>query len=94
MAHLAGQVEEHVLALHQVLHAVPAHVGDVDADLVLVAGEVEEVAAVVRQQAVDRRHLRPEVGERAAQVRADEAEAAGDQDPAPAVEVAVVALTA
>ena len=75
VAHLAGQVEQHLLAAHQVLHAVAAHVGDVDADLVLVAVEVEQVAAVVGQQAVDRGHLRAQVGERAAQVRADEAEA-------------------
>ena len=75
VAHLAGQVEEHLLAADQVLHPVPAHVGDVDADLVLVAVEVEEVAPVVGQQAVDRRHPRPEVGEGAAEVRADEAEA-------------------
>ena len=31
VADLAGEVEEHVLAAHQVLHAVAAHVRDVDA---------------------------------------------------------------
>ena len=52
------------------------------ADLVLVAVEVEEVAAVVGQQAVDGDDVRAEVGERAAEVRADEAEPAGDEDAA------------
>ena len=69
VADLAGQVEQHLLAAHQVLHAVAAHVGDVDADLVLVAVEVEEVAPVVGQQAVDRGHARAQVGEGAAEVR-------------------------
>ncbi len=90
VAHLAGEVEQHVLAAHEVLHAVAADVGDVDADLVLVAVEVEEVPAVVGQQAVDGDDVRAEVGEGAAEVRADEAQAAGDEDAAPAVEVAVV----
>ena len=91
VAHLAGEVEEHLLPAHEVLHAVPAHVGDVDADLVLVAGEVEQVAAVVGQQAVDRGHVRADVRERPAQVRADEAEPAGDEHAAALVELAVVA---
>ena len=94
MAHLAGQVEQHLLAAHQVVHGVAAHVGDVDADLVLVAGEVEEVAAVVGEQAVHGQHLRPEVGQGAAEVGADEPERAGDHDLPAAVEVEVVHLRA
>src|SRR5262249_20214324 len=72
---------------HQVLHAVAAHVRDVDADLRLVAVEVEEVASVVREQAVHREHGRAQVGEATAEVATDEAQPARDQDLAPAVEV-------
>ena len=54
VAGLAGQVEQVVLPLHEVAHAVlVAHVGDIDADAVLDAGDVEEVAAVFGDQAVD-----------------------------------------
>jgi hypothetical protein len=94
VAHLSGQVEQHLLASHQELHPVPAHVGDVDADLVLVAVEVEEISPVVGQQAVHRRHSSAQVGEGTAEVRPDEAEASGDEHPAPTVEGAVVAHTA
>ena len=79
VAHLPGQVEQHLLALHQVLHAVAAHVRDVDADLPLVAGQVEEVPPVIRDQAVHRQHLRPQVGQGAAEVAPDEAQAPENQ---------------
>ena len=94
VADLPGQVEEHVLAPHQVAHPVPAHVGDVDLHPVLVAREVEEVAAVVGQQAVHGQHPGPQVGQAPAEVAPDEAEAARDQDLPSPVEVPVVAAHA
>ena len=56
-----------------------AHVGDVHAHAVLDPGDVVQVAAVLRDQRVDERHVRAGVDELAREVRADEAEAAGDQ---------------
>ena len=90
VAHLAGEVEQHLLPADQVLHGVAPHVGDVDPDLVLVAGEVEEVAAVVGQQAVHGQDVGAEVGEGAAEVRADEPQRAGDHHLPPAIEVEVI----
>ena len=77
VAGLPGQVEQIVLALHQIVHAVlVAHIGDVDPHPVLDAGDVEQVAAVFRDQAVHQGDLRPQLDQPAGQVRADEAEAA------------------
>ena len=60
MAGLAGQVEEIVLPLHQVVHAVGvAHVGDVDPHPVLDAGDVEQIAAIFRDQAVHQGDISP-----------------------------------
>lgn len=83
MAGLAGQVEKDVLALHQVLHAVLIpHVGDVDPHPVLDTGDVEQVTAVLGDQAVHQGHLRALVHQPAGQVGADEAQPAGDKNPA------------
>ena len=72
VAGLPGQVEEIVLALHQVVHAVRvAHIGDVDPHPVLDAGDVEQVAAVFRDQAVHQGDLRPELDQPPGQVRVE-----------------------
>ena len=90
VADLAGEVEDHVLPAHQIVHrALLADVGDVDADAILDAADVEQVAAVLGDQRVDEQHARAEVDELAGEVAADEAEAAGDHHAAIAVERAV-----
>ena len=59
VAGLAGEIEEVILAPHQVSEAVfVAHVGDVDAHVIFDAGDVEQVAAVFGNEAVDERDLR------------------------------------
>ena len=66
-------------------------VGDVDADAIGDAVDVEQVAAVVGDQRVDEQDVGAEVDELAREVAADEAEPAGDHHAAAAVELAVVA---
>ena len=81
VARLPREVEQVVLALNQVLQAVlVADVGDVHADLVLDPRDVVEVAAVLGDQRVDENDAATRLDEHARQVRADEAEPAGDQD--------------
>ena len=95
VADLSGEVEDHLAAPHQVVHRrALAHVGDVDAQAVFDAGDVEEVAAVVGQQRIDDQDVGAELDQRARQVDADEAEPAGDEDAAPAIELAVVLVMA
>ena len=80
MARLAREVEEHVLPLHEVPEAVfVANVGDVDPNDLLEAVDVVEIPSVFRNQGVDQNHLRVGVCERSREVRADEAEATGDE---------------
>ena len=64
-------------------------VGDVDADAILDAVDVEEIAAVVGNQRVDDQDARAERDELAREVAADEAEPAGDQHRAIAIELAI-----
>ena len=91
VAHLAGEVEDDVAVAHEVVHrALLADVGDVDADAIGDAVDVEQVAAVVGDQRVDEQHVGAELDEPAREVAADEAEAAGDHHAAAAVELAVV----
>ena len=66
-----------------------ADVGDVDADAVLDAVDVEQVAAVVGDQRIDEQDVGAERDQRAREVAADEAEAAGDHHAAAAVELEV-----
>ena len=68
VADLPGEVEDHLAVLHQRVHRrLVAHVGDVDADAVLDAVDVEPVAAVVRDSASRRsgRRRRPRPAARA-----------------------------
>jgi hypothetical protein len=79
VAGLPGQVEEIILPLHQVAHAVGvAHIGYVDPHPVLDAGDVEQVAAVFWDHAVHHSDVRTQVHQTAGRVGADEAQAAGD----------------
>ena len=87
---MPGQVEDHVGARHERVHGMRiAHVGDVDLHQVLDAGDVEAVAAVVGNERIDQQHARSQVYQAVRQIRADEAEPAGDDDAAVAVEVKV-----
>ena len=90
VAHLAGEVEDHIAPLHEIAHrrGLP-HVGDVDAQARFEAGDVREVAAVVGNERVDEQDVGAEVDERVRQVRTDEAEATGDEHAAAAIELAV-----
>ena len=91
VADLPGQVEDDLAVPHEVVHRGRlAHVGDVDADAILDAGDVVEVAAVVGDQRVDEQHVGAELDQRVREVAADEAEAAGDHHAAAAVELARV----
>ncbi len=66
MTGLAGKVEDERLSLDQVAETMfIAHVADVDADAVLVPGEIESVAAVFRDQRVEHCDPRAVVGEAA-----------------------------
>ena len=91
VADLAGQIEDHVLPAHQIVHRrLLADVGDVDAQPVFEAADVEQIAAVVVDQRVDDQDARAEVDELPREVAADEAEAAGDHHRTIAIEPAVV----
>lgn len=79
VTHLAREIEDHVLALDQVFHGMAAHVGDVDAHLVLVAIEVEQVPAIIGKEQIDRGHPHAQVGEPAAEIGPDETQAPRDQ---------------
>src|SRR3546814_18184991 len=72
VADLSCEVEEDVLAPHQVLHSIRVtHVRDVDLDLRLDSVDVEEVPAIVREERIDEEHLRSEGQERAGEVAPD-----------------------
>ena len=91
VAHLAREVEDDVAIAHEIVHRrLLADVGDVDVHAIGDAVDVEEVAAVVGDQRVDEQDVRAEIDERAREVAADEAEAAGDHHLAAAIELAVV----
>ena len=90
VADLAREVKDQFLALHQVVETVRVpDIGDVDAEPLLVAADVVKVAAVVRDHRVHQQHLGVEVNQPPRQVAADEPEAARDQHPPAAIEVAV-----
>ncbi len=91
VAHLSGQVEDHRPVAHEVVHrALLADVCHVHPHPRLDAANVEEIAAVVRDHRVDQQDLRPEVGQLAREVAADEAQAPGDHHLAAAVEGSVI----
>ena len=57
------------------------HVRDIDVDSTGEFRHVEQVPAVLRNEAVNERDVGPVVHESAGKVGADEAEPTGDQDP-------------
>ena len=75
----------------QVIHrARLAHVGDIDAHAVFDIRDIEQVAAVVRNQGIDDEHTCAELDELMRECAADETKPAGDHDAAVAIEGAVV----
>jgi hypothetical protein len=59
VANLPGQIEDEVLPLHQIAQPMlVAHVGDVDPQPIFEAVDVEDVAAVLRDQRIEDQHLR------------------------------------
>ncbi len=84
VAGLPREVEEIILAAHQVAEAIDIpHVSDVDPHARFNAAEVKEVAPVFRDERVDHKHLSTQAHEPVRQRRADEAQPAGDDDLAP-----------
>ena len=80
VARLAGEVEDHVAPAHERPQAVLVpDVRDVDVHAVVDPGDVVPAAAVLRDERVDEADVRARRHERVREVRADEAEAAGDQ---------------
>jgi hypothetical protein len=91
---LAGQVEQKILALHQIIHRILiAHIGDIDLDAILNAGDIAQIAAVDRDQRIDQRGARAQLNQPARQHRADEAKAAGDQHACIVESVCVIVHT-
>lgn len=81
VAGLARQIEQDILSLDQMLEAVfVAHIGDVDAHAVGNGGDIEEVATVFRDEAVDEGHLCAQLDQTVGEVGADEAQPASDED--------------
>jgi hypothetical protein len=88
VAHLPGEVEDHLAVLHEVIHrARLPDVGDVDLDAILDAGDVEQIAAILGDQRVDEQDIGAERGEAVREVAADEPESARDHHLAPAIEI-------
>ena len=82
VADLAGQIEDDRAIAHEEIHrGLLTDVGDVDADAIGDAVDVEQIAAVVGDQRVDEEHIRAKLDELAGEVTADETEAAGDRAP-------------
>ena len=94
MAHLAGEVEDHLAVAHEVVHrAFLPDVGDVHADAVGDAVDVEEICARIRDQRIHQQHVGAELDETAGDVAADEAEAAGDHHAPAAIEILIRRVT-
>ena len=88
---LASEIEDDVPPGDEIVHRrLLADVGDVDAHPISDAIDVEQVAAVIRNERVDQQHVCAERDELPRQIAADESEAAGNHDRSAAVELAVV----
>ena len=80
MIDLAGQMEDHVLALDEVVHGeLVAYVAVIDAHALPDRREVEEVTPLAGEHVVDDGHLRAQLHEPEGEVGADEAHAPGDE---------------
>ncbi len=90
VADLAGEIEDDVLILDEHVHRVSvAQIGDVHANPILEAADVEVVAAVVGEQRVDQQNVGAKRGKLVGQVAADESEAARDHHAPAAVEIPI-----
>ena len=55
--HRFHSIEEELVILHEVAHAVlVAHIGDIDLHAVLDPGDVEQITAILRDEAVEQSH--------------------------------------
>jgi hypothetical protein len=81
VACLSGEVKQIVLTLHQVSHAefIP-NVRNIDSNTAFIPPQIEEISAVVRDQAVYDRHAGPSIGQSPGQIAPDEAQPSGDQN--------------
>ena len=81
VACLASEVEEIILSLHQIAHAVGiAHVRDVDLQAVAEWLDVKKIPAIIRDEAVEHRDLRAEMEQLLREIRSDKSKPAGDQN--------------
>ncbi|OQA20566.1 MAG: hypothetical protein BWY63_01498 [Chloroflexi bacterium ADurb.Bin360] len=79
MTHLSGEIEQIILILDQVIHAMGVtHIGDVHPHAVLNFCDVEEIAAVIRDQGIHQQHIRTQIHQSVRQMTADEAQSTGD----------------
>jgi hypothetical protein len=80
VARLAGKVEEVVLILDEVAHAMfVADIGDVDTDGGIEAMDIEEVAAVFRDETINEEDIGAEGDEVMGKIGADKTQAAGNE---------------
>src|SRR5262249_19428681 len=90
VTHLAGEVEDDITALDQVVHRRRlGEVGAIDVDAIGDRVDVEQVAAVVRDERIDQQHVGAEIHQPAGEIAADEAEAASNHHGSTAIECAV-----
>ena len=81
VAGLPGKVEQVILILEQIGHRKRiAHVAHIHRDLVADVLDIVWIAAVLRDQAINQRDLRPLGYQRTGKIGADETQTAGDQD--------------
>ena len=84
MASLAREVEEKVVSLDQGGHGVlVAHIRNVQFDAIPDVMDIEKVAAIFRNQAVNQHDFCAQADETPGQRRTDESETAGDEDIRP-----------
>ena len=84
MTGLSRQVEQEILSGQMCAETVGiADVGNIDADPILQAVNIEAVAAVLGHEAVDQRDRGSQADEPPREVRADKAKSARDQDLRP-----------
>ena len=81
VAGLTGQIEEKVFPANERLQTVSiSHVGDIDAHLVSEPLDIEEITAVLGDEAVNQGKVRSETGKPSRQVGANKAQSSRDQD--------------
>src|SRR5690348_11665941 len=81
MTYLSRQVEQVVLSLHQIVHAVlVTNIGNIKLNGLLVSGQVEQVPPIIRDQGIYNGHLSPPVRQTACQVRSNKTGPTGNKD--------------